>query len=55
MKRHTSGCEVFSHWALIENGNPLQYACLWTEEYGGLQSMGSELNMTEQLTLDFLN
>ena len=32
------------------NGNPLQYSCLeipWTEEPGGLQTMGSqELNMT---------
>ena len=33
------------------NGNPLQYSCLekipWTEEPGGLQSMGSqELDMT---------
>ena len=28
-----------------ENGNPLQYSCLevpWTEEPGGLQSMGSK-------------
>ena len=27
------------------NGNPLQYSCLkipWTEELGGLQSMGSQ-------------
>ena len=27
----------------VENGNPLQYSCLeipWTEEPGGLQSMG---------------
>ena len=27
------------------NGNPLQYSCLensWTEEPGGLQSMGSQ-------------
>ena len=33
------------------NGNPLQYSCLenpWTEEPGGLQSMGSqESDMTE--------
>ena len=33
------------------NGNPLQYSCLeilWTEEPGGLQSMGSqELDTTE--------
>ena len=28
------------------NGNPLQYSCLeipWTEELGGLQSMGSQI------------
>ena len=35
------------------NGNPLQYSCLgilWTEEPGGLQSMGLHaLNRTEQL------
>ena len=35
------------------NGNPLQYFCLgilWTEEPGGLQSMGLHaLNRTEQL------
>ena len=24
------------------NGNPLQYSVLWTEEPGGLQSMGSQ-------------
>ena len=32
------------------NGNPLQYCCLgipWTEEPGGLQSMGSQRVMTE--------
>ena len=33
------------------NGNPLQYSCLenpWTEELGGLQSMGrKESDMTE--------
>ena len=33
------------------NGNPLQYSCLenpWTEEPGGLQTMGSqESDMTE--------
>ena len=34
------------------NGNPLQYSCLektpWTEEAGGLQSMGlQELDTTE--------
>ena len=23
-----------------ENGNPFQYSCPWTEEPGGLQSMG---------------
>ena len=32
------------------NGNPLQYSCLkkfpWTEEPGGLQSMGSPKNWT---------
>ena len=38
------------------NGNPLQYflpgESLWTEEPGGLQSVGSqkESNMTERLT-----
>ena len=29
----------------VGNGNPLQYSCLkipWTEELGGLQSMGSQ-------------
>ena len=29
----------------VGNGNPLQYSCLeipWTEEPGGLQSMGSQ-------------
>ena len=35
------------------NGNPLQYSCweiLWTEEPGGLQSMGSqESDITERL------
>lgn len=42
---YTGGCEVLSHWTLIENGNPLQFACLeslWTEEYGRLQSVGSQ-------------
>ena len=32
------------------NGNPLQYSCLgipWTEEPGGLQSMGSQKNRTQ--------
>ena len=32
-----------------ENGNPLQYSCLespWTEEPGGLQSMGSHKSWT---------
>ena len=37
------------------NGNPLQYSCLenpWTEEPGGLQSMGGKQSDTiEQLTL----
>ena len=31
------------------NGNPLQYPCLkipWTEETGGLQSMGSQKSRT---------
>ena len=31
------------------NGNPLQYSCLenpWTEEPGGLQSMGSQVSDT---------
>ena len=31
-------------------GNPLRYSCLenpWTEEDCGLQSMGSQLDMTE--------
>ena len=37
------------------HGNPLQYSCLekppWTEEPGGLQSMGSqESDMTERLS-----
>ena len=36
------------------NGNPLQYSCLripWTEETGGLQSMGSqESDTTERLS-----
>ena len=36
------------------NGNPFQYSCLeipWTEEPGGLQSMGSqEFDMTGQST-----
>ena len=36
------------------NGNPLQYSCLenpWTEEPGGLQSLGSqESDTTEQVT-----
>ena len=34
------------------NGNPLQYSCLgnpWTEEPGGLQSMGLQKVTTEQL------
>ena len=34
------------------NGNPLQYSCLenpWTEEPGGLQSMGLQSDMTEHL------
>ena len=37
-----------------ENGNPLQYSCLeksMAEEPGGLQSLGSESDMTERLTL----
>ena len=32
------------------NGNPLQYSCLkmsWTEETGGLESMGSQKNRTQ--------
>ena len=32
------------------NGNPLQYSCLeipWTEESGGLQSMGSQKSQTQ--------
>ena len=32
------------------NGNPLQYSCLgipWTEEPGGLQSMGSQKSQTQ--------
>ena len=32
-----------------ENGNPLQYSCLkslWTEEPGGLQSMGLQKSQT---------
>ena len=38
------------------NGNPFQYSCRknisWTEEPGGLQSMGSQrVGATEQLTL----
>ena len=37
------------------NGNPLQYSCLeipWTEEPGGLQSMGvaKKLDTTERLS-----
>ena len=35
-------------------GNPLQYSCLripWTGATGGLQSVGSQLDTTEQLTL----
>ena len=28
------------------NGNPLQYFCPWTEELGGLQSMGSQKSRT---------
>ena len=31
-------------------GNPLQYSCLeipWTEESGGLQSMGSQKSQTQ--------
>ena len=34
------------------NGNPLQYSCLessMNREPGGLQSMGSELDVTKQL------
>ena len=32
------------------NGNPFQYSCLeipWTEESGGLQSMGSQKSQTQ--------
>ena len=40
------------------NDNPLQYSCLripWTEEPGGLQSMGrKESDKTEQLHFHFL-
>ena len=35
------------------NGNPLQYSCLgnpWTEEPGGLQSMGSQKSQTQLAT-----
>ena len=34
------------------NGNPFQYSCQkipWMEESGGLQSMGSQKDTTEQL------
>ena len=34
------------------NGNPLQYSCLenpWTEEPGGLQSMGSQMLDTTEV------
>ena len=34
----------------VGNGNPLQYCCLkipWTEEPGGLQSMGSQSTTTD--------
>ena len=35
-----------------KNGNPLQYSCLENSmEPGGLQSMGSQKDTTEQLTL----
>ena len=40
------------------NGNPLQYSCLkkipWTEEPGGLQSMGSQRELLLHLTLKCL-
>ena len=39
------------------NGNPLQYSCLgnpWTEEPGGLQSMGSHVT-EESGTTELLN
>ena len=35
------------------NGNPLQYSCLgvlWTEEPGGLQSMGSQKSQNDLVT-----
>ena len=39
----------------IRNDNPLQYSCWripWTEEAGGLQSMGSQrVSTTEQLSM----
>ena len=37
-----------------ENDNPLQYSCWripWTEEPGGLQSMGSQSDTTERLRM----
>ena len=37
----------------VRNGNPLQYSCLgnpWTEEPGGLQSMGSQKSQTQLAT-----
>ena len=31
----------------VGNGNPLQYSCPWTEEPGGLQSVGSQKSWTQ--------
>ena len=40
------------------HGNPLQYPCLrnpWTEDSGGLQSMRSRSDMTEETSLTRIN
>ena len=44
---------VLKHGTGEGNGHPLQYSCLenpWTEEPGGLQSMGSQSDTAERLT-----